>query len=105
MENLDLHKRGFSTTKNRLNKAKKIKAVLEEFRNTDVRDLFILDIGTGNGEIASFFSRDAQVVSVDIEKNVSTTLAHLLNIIPLKFYRLLVGIHPTLIVLLEKKKT
>ena len=61
------HRTGFSATANRQRKAEKIRRILLEARGTDILDDSILDIGTGNGEIAAYFGDlSRHVVSVDV---------------------------------------
>jgi len=60
------HRAGFSPTTDRLRKAQKIKTILEEQREKPLEGLSILDIGTGNGEIATFLSQNNDVTSIDI---------------------------------------
>jgi 2-polyprenyl-3-methyl-5-hydroxy-6-metoxy-1,4-benzoquinol methylase len=64
---------GFCDSSNRVNKAKKIIAVLNEKLNSDLKNCTILDIGTGNGEIANYIGTIAkQVISIDISDNCIT---------------------------------
>ena len=65
---------GFSTNQNRRTKAEKIKIILDEHLKTspDPR-LLVLDIGTGNGEIAHYLSYSFCVISVDINDHRSIT--------------------------------
>ncbi|MEI6067753.1 MAG: glycosyltransferase [Methylococcaceae bacterium] len=65
---------GFSTNQNRRTKAEKIKIILDEHLKTspDPR-LLVLDIGTGNGEIAHYLSDFFCVTSVDINDHRSIT--------------------------------
>ena len=58
---------GFATTKGRICKAKKIEAVLRDYLKVQVRKFRILDVGTGNGEIANYFADDNFVYCTDIE--------------------------------------
>jgi ubiquinone/menaquinone biosynthesis C-methylase UbiE len=51
----------------RLEKAKKIESVLMDFLSQGITNKKILDIGTGNGEIAEHFSGENVVYSVDIQ--------------------------------------
>ena len=61
---------GFYVSSNRINKAKKIIKVLEEEVKSNLKYYSILDIGCGNGEIATYLSRKcANLVSIDIEDN------------------------------------
>lgn len=60
------HRAGFSPTTDRESKAKKILKVLNETRGTETKNLSVLDIGTGNGEISSFIGKKNNVTSVDI---------------------------------------
>lgn len=61
------HRRGFSSVLERERKANKIRSILREIRKKDVSNETILDIGTGNGAIASYFGDLSSVVtSVDI---------------------------------------
>ncbi len=62
--------KGFYVASNRLNKAKKILSVLLEERNSDLTNCVVLDIGTGNGEIANYLaSKTKKVISIDISNN------------------------------------
>jgi SAM-dependent methyltransferase len=62
------HRRGFSSNLGRERKAIKIQTILRETRKKDITDEAILDIGTGNGAIASYFGDISSfVTSVDIE--------------------------------------
>lgn len=63
---------GFYVSENRESKAKKIVAILEEERGSDLKECIILDIGTGNGEIANYLAKIAkQVISIDITLNTT----------------------------------
>jgi len=62
----NLHRSGFSPTVNREIKAKKILKIIDENRRSETKNLSILDIGTGNGEISSFLGQQNHVTSVDI---------------------------------------
>jgi teichuronic acid biosynthesis glycosyltransferase TuaC len=66
IKNENLHRDGFSATTNRDNKAKKILTVLAKELLVPVENKLILDIGTGNGDIASFIGKKNTVISVDI---------------------------------------
>ena len=61
------HSPGFALNVSRLNKALKILRILREYgaRKGDER-LTLLDIGTGNGEIAHYLSEFYDVVSLDV---------------------------------------
>ena len=59
--------KNFVVGENRLEKAKKIESVLKDFLGTEIKNKKILDIGTGNGEIADYFSKQNMVYSIDIE--------------------------------------
>lgn len=59
-------KKGFVVSEKRKEKAKKIEAVLKDFLNSEIDNKKILDIGTGNGEIAEYFVKKNKVYSVDI---------------------------------------
>ncbi|MBQ0721877.1 MAG: glycosyltransferase, partial [Gammaproteobacteria bacterium] len=61
-----LHRTGFSARSNRENKAKKISTILREESGLSLENLSILDVGTGNGDIASYLGRKNNVVSVDV---------------------------------------
>lgn len=62
--------KGFYVSENRTSKAKKIIAILEEEMESSLEDCIILDIGTGNGEIANYLANIAkQVISIDISYN------------------------------------
>lgn len=66
----DRPNKGFYVSGNRKSKAKKIVAILEEEKGGDLKDCIILDIGTGNGEIANYLASIAkQVISIDITLN------------------------------------
>jgi len=54
------------STVNREEKANKIKAVLSDFTGQRVSGKRILDVGTGNGEIAAILSVDNEVHSTDV---------------------------------------
>ncbi len=65
---------GFSSNRNRRTKAEKIKIILEEHLKTiPGQPLLVLDIGTGNGEIAHYLSDFFCVISVDINDHRSIT--------------------------------
>ena len=67
MANLNptIHSSGFAVNAGRRNKAMKIIEILRE--NTErQKHLSLLDIGTGNGEIAKYLSEYFNVVSVDV---------------------------------------
>ena len=71
MKNLSSEKNiaGFITNLNRQAKADKIKLVLDEAREKPPKPVSkqrLLDIGTGNGEIAGYLSKFYDVVSVDV---------------------------------------
>jgi len=60
-----MHSSGFALNTGRRNKAMKIVQILRE--NTEGKErLVLLDIGTGNGEIARYLSEFYNVVSVDV---------------------------------------
>jgi len=59
------HSSGFAVRTARLNKAMKITSILKEYGKGEGY-LSLLDIGTGNGEIARYLSRFYHVVSVDV---------------------------------------
>jgi 2-polyprenyl-3-methyl-5-hydroxy-6-metoxy-1,4-benzoquinol methylase len=63
------YRRGFLVSTNRKSKAKKITKIINDFRVHTDKKLKLLDIGTGNGEISHFLSKDFDVISVDIEDN------------------------------------
>lgn len=56
---------GFATNVARRNKALKIASILREHAGCEGR-FSLLDVGTGNGEIASYLSKFHNVVSVDV---------------------------------------
>jgi SAM-dependent methyltransferase len=56
----------FVVQENREEKALKIQAVLQDALRAPIKDLCILDIGIGNGEIAEFFARENKVCGVDV---------------------------------------
>lgn len=61
------HSRGFAVNAGRRDKAMKMISILGEFGRGDGRErLSLLDIGTGNGEIARYLSEFYNVVSVDV---------------------------------------
>jgi len=60
------HRTGFSSVSDRRRKAKKISLILDEFRPLDSTQ-YVLDIGTGSGEIAGILGETAHVTSVDID--------------------------------------
>lgn len=61
---------GFFVSSNRQKKSKKIIKILEQETANSLADKTILDIGTGNGEIANHLSKIAQkVISIDIKDN------------------------------------
>lgn len=60
-----MHSSGFAVNTGRRNKAMKIVQILQENTERQKRPS-LLDIGTGNGEIASYLSRYYDVVSVDV---------------------------------------
>jgi 2-polyprenyl-3-methyl-5-hydroxy-6-metoxy-1,4-benzoquinol methylase len=63
--NQTIHSSGFAVNAGRRNKAMKIVEILRE--NTERTErLSLLDIGTGNGEIAKYLSEFFNVVSVDV---------------------------------------
>ena len=51
----------------RKRKAQMIQAILRDFLNRRIRGYRILDVGTGNGEIADYFAEENEVVSIDIQ--------------------------------------
>ena len=59
--------KGFASSSDRLNKAKKIEAILKNHLKTDIKNLKILDIGSGDGMISNYFSENNSVYSVDVE--------------------------------------
>jgi len=63
--------RGYAVVNNRLIKAKKIEAVLQDYLKKKIDGLSILDIGTGVGEIALHFSDRNAVFAVDTEDQLS----------------------------------
>ena len=67
MANLNptIHSSGFAVNAGRRNKAMKIVEILREKTERQER-LSLLDIGTGNGEIAKYLSEFYNVVSVDV---------------------------------------
>ena len=56
----------FVVAENREEKARKIEYVLSDFLNQEIKKKKILDIGTGTGEIADYFSKNNEVYSVDV---------------------------------------
>lgn len=72
----------FTLNKQRIQKARMIEAVLKDYIGKEIKDLKILDIGCGNGEIANYFSCQNQVYVCDIEdqrKNKKKTIFKLLK--------------------------
>jgi SAM-dependent methyltransferase len=59
--------KGFAVSDNRIEKAMKIEAVLQDFLRDPIKDKRILDLGAGSGEIGEYFSINNKVCSVDIE--------------------------------------
>lgn len=59
--------KGFATKKNRIIKAKKIEAILKDYLKKEIRNLEILDIGSGSGVISNYFSKNNDVFCVDVE--------------------------------------
>lgn len=59
--------RSFATDKNRLEKAKKIEAVLKDFLNKEIRNMKVLDMGPGSGLIGDYFSKGNEVYCADLE--------------------------------------
>jgi ubiquinone/menaquinone biosynthesis C-methylase UbiE len=57
---------GFAVFEDRIKKARKIDAVLVEGYGDTIESLNILDIGCGNGEIASYFASTNTVYGVDL---------------------------------------
>ena len=63
------HKPGFMVSGNRQAKARKIKMILDEAQGEKTKPTSrqsLLDIGTGNGEIACYLSESYDVTSVDV---------------------------------------
>ena len=50
----------------RIHKARMIETVLQDFLNRRIAGFRILDVGTGNGDIAEYFARENRVDSIDI---------------------------------------
>lgn len=67
------HRRGFSVTSGRVAKARKIERILTELGKQPLAGKSLLDIGTGSGEIAAYFSRLADVTSIDLEDRRTVT--------------------------------
>ena len=57
---------GFAVENNRILKAKKIEAVLNDYLNKEIKKYKILDIGAGDGSISSYFSKNNDVFCVDV---------------------------------------
>ncbi|MCQ8105490.1 glycosyltransferase [Methylomonas sp. SURF-2] len=65
---------GFFSDQNRRSKAEKIKIILDEYlKTTPNHRLLVLDIGTGNGEIAHYLGNYFWVISVDINDHRSAS--------------------------------
>ena len=59
---------GFAVSKNRILKARKIESVLSDYLDIEITNLDILDIGSGNGVVNSYFAtKKNRVTCVDIE--------------------------------------
>ncbi|MBM9520031.1 class I SAM-dependent methyltransferase [Desulforhopalus vacuolatus] len=56
----------FAITSNREQKFLTIQRVLSDFLGAEVKENHILDIGTGNGEIAEYFAKNNEVCAVDV---------------------------------------
>lgn len=62
---------GYVISENRLQKAKKIEAVLKDYFQNDIVGYSMLDIGTGTGDIAAYFSDANKVTGIDIANRLS----------------------------------
>jgi len=72
--------KGYFVTERLENKAKKIEKLLEEYSNNKIVDKKILDIGTGNGGIAFYFSKTGNSVSaVDVHDSIQNEYRESLN--------------------------
>jgi 2-polyprenyl-3-methyl-5-hydroxy-6-metoxy-1,4-benzoquinol methylase len=70
--------KGFATSDARLDKAKKIEAVLNDaLLVREIRDLSILDVGCGSGIIAAYFASNNKVCGVDVENQIAEGYRHL----------------------------
>lgn len=63
--------RGYASKTNRITKAKKIVTVLEEALGKPLHNMKVLDIGTGNGDIAKYIASNGNCVyAVDMENMI-----------------------------------
>ncbi|MHB1393072.1 MAG: class I SAM-dependent methyltransferase [Clostridia bacterium] len=62
--------KGFAVQEDRYKKAKKIEKVLQNFLNSNIHSLKILDIGAGSGHIAEYFSSSNETIAVDKYNNI-----------------------------------
>lgn len=62
---------GYVVKSNRIVKAQKIEAVLSDFLQKNISGFSVLDIGTGVGEIGTYFSNKNTVVGIDVENQLS----------------------------------
>lgn len=63
---------GYASDVNRKEKAEKINRILKEELGKPVRGMSILDVGTGNGEIANYFAKAGNDVwAVDVQKAIN----------------------------------
>lgn len=68
--------KGFVVSSDRLLKAKKIEFILNNFLKREVTNLDVLDIGTGDGFISSYFvTKGNKVTCVDVEDQRTEKLA------------------------------
>ena len=68
--------KGFAISKDRISKAKKIEKILSDYLKTKITNFKILDVGTGDGVISSYFvTKGNNVFCVDIEDQRSEKLA------------------------------
>ncbi len=80
--------KGFAISKDRICKAKKIEKVLSDYLNAKITNFKILDIGTGDGVISSYFvTKGNKVFCVDIKDQRKEKLAtfHCVNSSSLPF--------------------
>ena len=65
---LNSSQHGFSSTQNRKAKAEKIALIINEITGgNNHQKPWLLDVGTGNGEIADYLNKDFHVISIDVK--------------------------------------